>query len=264
MLGAVPDGAECRGVTVKFTYEAYIELLKLLMANGYQFTGYRNWKTAEKSVILRHDVDMCLEKAVRMSEIEKELIGGGSTYFVLLTSDFYNVYSKASRRCIREIIQNGGRIGLHFDEMQYEASDEEALKERILEELETLSNVVGMRVDAVSMHRPSQQILSSNIDIPEVVNSYAPCYFKQMKYLSDSRRHWREEVDRIISAAEYPHLHILTHPFWYMDGEEKSLHWTLREAVLGASVKYYDCLNENFRDLESELTRKEIEIIIGR
>lgn len=49
------------------TYESYTELLSSLICHGYQFPGYRNWKKAQKSVIIRHDVDMCLEKAVRMS-----------------------------------------------------------------------------------------------------------------------------------------------------------------------------------------------------
>ncbi|MBD5482523.1 MAG: hypothetical protein HDR15_08410 [Lachnospiraceae bacterium] len=249
---------------MKFTYESYTDLIKKIQKSGYQFTGYQEWQKAEKTVILRHDVDMCLEKAVRMSELEKELIGGGGVYFVLLTSDFYNVHSKWSKRCIHEIIQNGGTIGLHFDEAQYEASDKEELKTFIIKELDSLSDIIGMKVDAVSMHRPSEKILSAEIDIPGVINSYASCYFKQMKYLSDSRRHWREDVDKIVSAAEYPHLHILTHPFWYMDGEEKSLHHTLKEAVLGASVKYYDHLNDNFRDLGVELPRTEIETIIGK
>lgn len=249
---------------MKFTYESYICLIKKLMRSGYQFTGYQEWKKAEKSVILRHDVDMCLEKAVRMSELEKALIGGGGVYFVLLTSDFYNIHSKQSKWCIHEIIQNGGTIGLHFDEVQYEVSDKDELRTFIVKELDTLSDIIGMKVDTVSMHRPSEKILSADIDIPGVINSYASCYFRQMKYLSDSRRHWREDVDEIVSVAEYPHLHILTHPFWYMDGEEKSLHHTLKEAVLGASLKYYDYLNDNFRDLGVELPRTEIETIIGK
>lgn len=249
---------------MKFTYESYVGLLRSLMKSGYQFTGYQNWQTAERSVILRHDVDMCMEKAVRMAEIEKEIIGGGAIYFVLLTSDFYNVHSKRSLCCVREIIKNGGTIGLHFDEEQYEAPDEEEFKKFIVKELDVLSDTVGVKIDTVSMHRPSQQILSANIDIPGVINSYAPCYFKQMKYLSDSRRHWREDVEGIVSRKEYRHLQILTHPIWYMDGEEKSLHQTLKETVLGASVEYWNHLNSNFRDLEAELARAEIEAIIGR
>lgn len=249
---------------MKFTYEAYGEMLKKLIKKGYQFVGYQNWQEAPQTVILRHDVDFCLEKAVKMSTIERELIGIGGVYFVLPASDFYNVHSKQSRRYIREIIQNGGTIGLHFDEAQYEASDENELKELIVKELDILSDTVGVKVDVVSMHRPSERILSADIAIPGVINSYAALYFKQMKYLSDSRRHWREDVDGIISSAEYPHLHLLTHPFWYMDGVEKSLHQTLKEAVLDASMKYYNTLNDNFRDLKAELTSMEIETIIGR
>lgn len=249
---------------MKFTYESYIGLIKKLLRGGYEFTGYSEWSKVEKSVILRHDIDMSLEKAVRMSELEKELIGRGGVYFVLLTSDFYNVHSKQSRRCIHKIIENGATIGLHFDEAQYEVSGKDQLRTLITQELDMLTDAIGEKVDVVSMHRPSEKVLSANIDIPGVINAYASCYFKSMKYLSDSRRHWREDVDGIVSLAEEPHLHILTHPFWYMDGEEKSLHHTLKEAVLDASMQYYDHLDDNFRDLSSELPRIEIETAIGK
>lgn len=248
---------------MKFTYESYAELLSSLIRHGYQFTGYRDWQKAEKSVILRHDVDMSLDKAVKMSVLEKELFGGGAVYFVLLSSDFYNVHSRSSRQHMREIIRNGGTIGLHFDEVQYDASDEDELKELIVKELALLSEAAEARVDVVSMHRPSKKILSADIVIPGAVNSYAPLYFKQMKYASDSRRRWREDMDAVI-ASKTPHIHLLTHPFWYADGAEKSLPRILKEAVLSAALRYYDTLNDNFTDLEAELARSGIEELISK
>lgn len=248
---------------MKFTYESYTELLNSLICHGYQFSGYRDWQKAEKSVILRHDVDMCLDKAVQMSALEKEIFGGGAVYFVLLSSDFYNIHSKSSRQRMQKIIQNGGTIGLHFDEVQYDAVDEEELKALIVKELSTLSEAAETKVDVVSMHRPSKKILSSDIEIPEVINSYSTLYFRQMKYLSDSRRRWREDAYAVIES-ETPHIHLLTHPFWYTDGAEKSLSRTLKEAVLGASLRYYDTLRDNFTDLEAELARTEIEELIGK
>ncbi len=237
------------------------------MKSGYRFTGYQYGNEAEKTVILRHDVDFSLEKAVRMSMIERRMLRGemtGAVYFVLLTSDFYNVHSKQSRQYIHEIMKNGGVIGLHFDEAQYEIRNEEEIKRLIIEEADLLSDTIGTKVDVVSMHRPSEKILSADLEIPGIINSYASCFFKQMKYLSDSRRYWREDIDTMIQTSAYPHFHILTHPFWYMDGAEKSLHQTLKEAVLDASIRYYDHLSENFRDLNKELTRAEIESIAKR
>lgn len=249
---------------MKFTYDWYVAILKKLIHKGYCFKDYKTWQEEERTVILRHDVDCNLPKAVFFSEIEKNVCGGGATYFVLLSTNFYNVHSKACRECIDKIIKNGGNIGLHFDETQYAISDEEELKEYVRKEMEALSNIIDTKVEIVSMHRPSEKILSSNVEFPGVINSYSEIFFKEMKYVSDSRRHWRENVDEIVEGALCPRLHLLTHPLWYTDGGEKSLKQTLKEAILSASMDYYDNLDDNFRDLQNEIERSEIEKIIYR
>ncbi len=249
---------------MKFTYESYSSMLIRLREKGYSFRDYKTWKETERTVILRHDVDNSLEKAVLLSEVEKNICGGGATYFVLLSTDFYNLQSKKSREYINSIIKNGGSIGLHFDETQYMIRDDLEMKAYIRKEIELLSNIIDASVDVVSMHRPSEKVLAANIEFPDLINSYSEIYFKQMKYLSDSRRFWRENVDEIIESAAYPRLHILTHPFWYMEGREKNLKQTLEDAILCASLDYYDRLNDNFRDLSNEIERKKIERIIYR
>jgi hypothetical protein len=247
-----------------FTYEAYGDLLNRLIDNGYSICNYNNWKERAQTVILRHDIDNNLEKAVRLSEYEYKVCGGGATYFTLLTTDFYNVFSKRSREALTAIRENGGIIGLHFDETQYNISGHDELIKYIAYELDILSGIIGEKVDCVSMHRPSKEILDANLKIPGAVNSYSKTYFNDMKYLSDSRRFWREDVDRIVDEKLYKRLHILTHPIWYNSQMELNLHQSLKEEVLKASLDYYDRLDENFRDLESELTRIEIEEILRK
>lgn len=251
---------------MQFTYESYTALLKNLNSKGYHFTNYNSWQGAERSVILRHDVDYSLEKAVLLSETEKAAFPEGvqATYFILVSTDFYNIHSQDSKKQIRQIIRSGGIIGLHFDETQYDISSEEKMREYVREETDILSAAAGEQVNVVSMHRPSEKFLSSEMEFPGMINSYGETYFKNMKYLSDSRRCWRENADEIIESVRYPRLHILTHPFWYMHGREIPLRETLENAVLHASLHYYDRLDNNFRDLNTELKRSEIERIVCR
>ena len=248
---------------MKFTYEAYLDMLAKLSEEGYQFSNYKNWKNSGKTVILRHDVDFSLKYAVQLSEVEKN-IDCDATYFILLSTDFYNVHSKSSRECMDIIIKNGGNIGLHFDETQYCIQTEEELKECVSMEADTLSKVINMKVDVVSMHRPSEKFLTSDIEFADIINSYRKVYFNDMKYLSDSRRHWRENVDEIIERGENQRLHILTHPFWYRSGMEWNMEQTLKTAILNSSLEFYDNMNDNFRNLTEEIERKEIERIIYR
>ena len=77
---------------MRFTYGAYKDMLIKLREQGYVFSDYSSWKEIKKAVILRHDVDFDIPAAVRMAEIEHSM-GISSTYFFLLSSDFYNIHS---------------------------------------------------------------------------------------------------------------------------------------------------------------------------
>ena len=39
--------------------------------------------------------------------------------------------------------------------------------------------------------------------VPGMINGYGKVYFKEFKYLSDSRRWWREPVEEIIESGQY-------------------------------------------------------------
>jgi hypothetical protein len=229
------------------------------MDQGYVFTDYLNWNSVEKSVILRHDVDISLPKAVEMSEQEKDICNGGkATYFVLLSTEFYNLASLQSRRHVHRIIANGGQIGLHFDETQYEISTKEEMVHFVMHEIELLSKILDYPIKTVSMHRPSQMFLQSDMEFPGICNSYANCFFKDMKYVSDSRRRWREDVDSIVAEGQYKRINLLTHPVWYNHQEEADIREALLRTMRNAQLAYYDNMNENITDLPSVITRQEI------
>lgn len=54
-----------------YTYEEYGRLVSCLKKNGYRFAIYRNYKDFNRAVIMRHDVDISLDKAVEMAEFEQ-------------------------------------------------------------------------------------------------------------------------------------------------------------------------------------------------
>ena len=65
---------------------------------------------------MRHDIDYCVDKALEFAILEHEM-GISSTYFVLVTSDFYNIFSLNNSEKLRRIrdqihIGENGFIGL--------------------------------------------------------------------------------------------------------------------------------------------------------
>ena len=199
---------------MKFTHDAYTNLIKKLQEKGYIFCNYDNYDLKNKTVILRHDIDLKLEKAIDIVNIENKL-GVSAYYFVLLSTDFYNINSFKNIKILNEIRNMGGKIGLHFDETKYNLQTKDDYIEAIKHELKILSIILDEDINVVSMHRPSKKFLEMNLEIPGVINSYQKKFFSEIKYISDSRMYWREDVDRIVENEEYSKLHILTHPFCY-------------------------------------------------
>lgn len=241
-----------------FTYHAYEDLLNKLRDSGYAFSDYRDWNDKPRPVILRHDIDFDIGKAVLLAGIENRM-RVKSTYFVLLTSDFYNPFSKEANEGLSKIIDYGCSIGLHFDETRYPdcKGDIGFMKKCIKEEADILGRALGIKINQVSMHRPSKGLLDADVSIPGMVNSYSSTFFKEFKYLSDSRRNWREPVDEILRNGVFDKLHILTHAFWY-NKEEIDLRSSVKNYILEGNVARYKCFNENITDLNQIVAMDEI------
>lgn len=243
---------------MEFTYKGYASLIGLLSENKYAFASYHNYINFEKCVILRHDIDNDIGKAIEFAELERNM-GVKSIYFVLISSNFYNVYSKQSRDYIKQIIDCGHEIGLHFDEVAYPEvyGNINSIKEIIVKDVSILSELVDYDVKCVSMHRPSEEMLAANLTIPGIINSYERIFFEDFKYLSDSRRNWKEPVCDIIKSGRYDRLHILTHPFWYSK-YEKDMHDTIIDFISSGTINRWDCMNSNFRNLNDVVKRDEL------
>lgn len=245
---------------MEFTYTAYRGLLDLLRQGGYAFTDYHDYQSHPRCVILRHDIDNSLPQALRLAEIE---VGEGvkSTWFVLLRTDFYNPASAAALKTLRRIRELGHEIGLHFDEMAYAGAGgigshaSSTTEELIVHEAGILADICGCPITTVSMHRPSKATLEADLKIPGMVNSYGQTFFHDFKYLSDSRRRWREPVDEIIRGGEYDRLHILTHAFWYHE-QEQDITESVGAFIRSANAERYERMMENITDLPSILPKE--------
>lgn len=243
-----------------FTYSAYKGLIHSLLQNGYRISTYKDWQTTSKCAILRHDIDNDIEKALVLAEVEKNMKEAGvrSTFFVLVTSDFYNIFSHKNAKLLRKIGECGHDIGLHFDETRYtDIKTPSDAKIHILDEVKLLSKVLEKPVEVVSMHRPSQMMLDADLQIEGIINSYGRIYFKEFKYVSDSRRRWREPIEDIVAAGNFERLHILTHAFWYND-VEKNIHDSVYEFVNNGNRQRYIGMQSNISNLHLIMPENEV------
>lgn len=244
---------------MEFTYDKYKYLLDLLKKKNYTFCNYENHEKYRKCVILRHDVDFTLEKALMLAKLENAE-NVKSTYFVLLSTNFYNVFTKESFQILEQIKTLGHEIGLHFDEKRYEITCIEKLEYWINRESECMRSALDQEMKVVSMHRPSKWILENNIKFKKILNSYSTTFIVDFKYLSDSRMVWKENVLDVIENENYEKLHILTHPFWYSNNKNETMKNKLSGFVNSAIIERYGNIKDNFRSIEDILSIDDLKV----
>jgi hypothetical protein len=197
-----------------FSITAYGDLLAALIERGYRVVSYAEASPSEQHLILRHDVDFDLDAALRMAEMEAER-GLVSNYFVLLRTEFYNIFSRKGTNALQHLAALGHDVGLHFDPAFHDAEDAD-LHRAATAECDLLATVTGKPVKTFSLHRPPRNLLANSLEIPGRINAYAGRYFTEMAYCSDSRGAWHYghplEQDAVAQGTA---LQLLTHPMWW-------------------------------------------------
>lgn len=203
-----------------FTEEHYRELLRLAK-RSYRLASFTDDlpddKTEERRILWRHDVDFSPHRARRLAQIEAEE-GVRATYFVLLHSEFYNALEREVVRIFSDIAALGHAIGLHFDaQFHGEGGEFEVLLQM---ERRLLETTLAVPIDAFSWHNPSQGNWIESADAASIggmVNAYSSAIRSRFSYVSDSHGVWRfRRLHDVLAGASEPHLHVLTHPEWWM------------------------------------------------
>lgn len=203
----------------EFTYDHYSEFVSRLR-EVYQFVtfseGKRNQGTDSPLLIMRHDIDMDLESALRMSLLEGKL-GIHSAYFFLIRCPLYNVFDGAAAEQVKQILDAGHHFGLHFDCSVYPDMTVGKLNYYVSRECDLLERFFQRPVDAVSFHRPGRLELNG-VELKRWPNSYERVFLERFEYFSDSRGNWaRGNPLNSEAFSKRKNLHILTHPIWWTE-----------------------------------------------
>jgi hypothetical protein len=199
-----------------YTYRSYLELLDHVRRCGHRICRFCDLPVEGRFVILRHDIDYSVIKAREMAEIEHRA-GVHSTIFLLLSSPYYNLLTDANLRAVRDIIAMGHEIGFHFDT---DLVADLPLPDRgpeIARQARLLGSMLGVEVTAVAQHNPSLTPVRVRVD--GFVDAYDDQYFKNIAYVSDSRRLFGtpdlREFFRVHDRAQ-----LLIHPLWWHEREK--------------------------------------------
>jgi hypothetical protein len=179
-----------------FTLDHYGELLEAARAGGYRFAAFEG-PPREGDLLLRHDVDLSLDAALRLAELESEH-GAAATYFLMHRSVFYNLASEEGERAIARLRELGHRLGHHG---VHPHLDEDARFDRVL-----------------AWHNPDPEYMRAPVD--GLANVMEATYFSPDRYRSDSNQHWRSGCPHdALGRGELPWLQLLVQPeIWVYPG----------------------------------------------
>ena len=97
-----------------FTLKKYKELLKVLIKNKYNFQTFDHFIRIpkNKTIVLRHDVDLMPENSLRFAKIQHEYGIKGVYYFRAVKESW-------DERIIKEIHEMGHEIGYHYENLTF-------------------------------------------------------------------------------------------------------------------------------------------------
>jgi hypothetical protein len=187
-------------MTCPFEFGHYRELLEEAQVGGYRFAFFEG-EPREGDLLLRHDVDLSLDAAVRLAELEAEA-GAQATYFLMTESVFYNLASAEGEHALARLRELGHRVGLHA---VYPRAVHDERFEPVL-----------------AWHNPDPEYMREPVD--GFLNVMQAPWFSPETYRSDSNQHWRSGCPHEeLRAGAFPWLQLLTHPeIWAYSGETMS------------------------------------------
>jgi len=180
-----------------FDLEHYRDLLQAAKTGGYRWAGF-DGPPEPGVVILRHDVDLSLDAAIAMAEVEVQE-GAWSTWFMMTRSVFYNLDSSEGERALGRLRELGHRIAHHAVYPHIDLDD---------------------RFDPViAWHNPEPEYMRTPVS--GAANVMGPPFFEPEHYRSDSNQRWREGCPHDpLERGEFEWLQLLTHPeIWVYPGE---------------------------------------------
>jgi hypothetical protein len=206
-------------VSDHFSLELYEQTLRKAVELGYQFPTVSQLKDGfakyPKFLLLRHDIDSSPRYALQMARLERRL-GVQSSFYILMHSLHYNPAASPHWDALREIVDMGFEVGLHYETDFFENRQLDPLQ-GVLKDVEALEAILHLKILSVSQHRPASNTFLQRLN-EFYVDAYNEDLMHNVLYISDSGFKWRDKsLLELLGTAD--RIHALIHPLtWSFDG----------------------------------------------
>lgn len=245
------------------SYDNYRKIIEIFKSSG-KYMDYPEALGKEEFLLLHHDVEFSLDKAYALAQVEAEE-SFASSYMVQITNNAYNAFSKKNMTLIRSIAEMGHHIGLHYHlngQTQYEE-----VRDGIRDQLRVFSEMLGIKVDRFSVHRPIPEVYYHKIVVSGVINTYGPDFFtycedvnelsaSDVRYITDSKHRWNYGYPDEETLKKNKKVHFLIHPDSW--GEEASDLYNMFDTILKEKtvemIRTMDGEFQRFKEIKERLS----------
>ena len=212
-------------MTDVFTLDTYRGYLRLAKDLGYSFGLFPDWLAGsgegELTLLIRHDVDYSAAHVPAMSAAENEQ-GARTTYCLQTDSPYYSCSAPETKEAVRSLLADGHSLALHFDATQIPIDAQ--VVDLVTAAAEKLEHEFGYRIEVVSFHMPGRRPVGNLVLARGLINTYAPTFFDQLQYVSDSNQSWRgSDLEKNLTARSGKAIQLLVHPIWWQSRPARML-----------------------------------------
>jgi len=193
--------------------------------------------------ILRHDVDYSPAAALRLARGEASR-GIRATYFLLAGTSYYNLLAPEHADFAAALTNLGHEVGLHYDVRSFAPFPRAEWPRLLRAQATLLGELAGQRVTSIAMHQPA--LHGSDPFRGEdhgFINAYDERYTRDMTYVSDSCRAWRDrEWSMLDGGALPPRLHLCLHPINWAetDRDRETIFREVHDELMAATAAARD------------------------
>jgi hypothetical protein len=199
-----------------FTLEAYRQLLHALDRGGYRCLSFEDFLTdasAEKTVVLRHDVDRIPRNALKMARLEQRA-GIKATYYFRIVPQVWD------EAIIRAVVDLGHEVAYHYEDLTIARGDYEQAIDHFARQLQRLrafypSKTICMHGSPLSPW--DNRKLWERYDYRDfgiIGEPYFDLDYDRVFYITDASRAWNKRSlsvrDKVQSGFDIP-IHDVFH-----------------------------------------------------
>lgn len=206
-----------------FSYSEYQQIVECLTSQNPLMDFADITEENNKFSIIRHDVEFSVDRALDLAGFEHKVLGINTSYLFQLRNNCYNLISDVNVKKLHKIRAMGHNVGLHFH--LGKLVDGSNVEDEIIKEAKLFEDLIGIKVDRFSFHRPTQCLIKDYIEVEGLINCYGKKFFHysenphnnlDVRYISDSRHKW--QCGHPLNE-KHEKIQLLIHPYsWSQEG----------------------------------------------